>query len=189
MSENLPTSEKVLLAPIDWLDPEDRAALPSADPLDVAKAHDLAAVLLMAQCNLATPPASLKQKLMAMVTSSQPMASPSLHFMVDAASGGWMPMKVPGAFAKLLSTNEEKGYAVVLGKLEAGAGYPAHLHQEQEDVFVLEGDLHVGGTHLKAGDFHRAAKGSAHDVNWSDGGCIVMVVISLADLREQLASA
>ena len=39
---------------------------------------------------------------------------------------GWKQLPIPGAWIKLLSLEKERGYAVLMGKLEAGARYPAH---------------------------------------------------------------
>src|SRR5687768_14796400 len=56
----------------------------------------------------------------------------------------WIPLPVAGAFIRLLAFDEPHGYAVVMGKLEAGARYPAHVHFGSEQVYVLTGDLHLG---------------------------------------------
>jgi anti-sigma factor ChrR (cupin superfamily) len=40
---------------------------------------------------------------------------------------------------------------------------------------------------LRAGDFHHAEAGTAHDVNWSEGGCVLLAVLSKEDLLNQFA--
>ncbi len=104
-----------------------------------------------------------------------------------AASGtGWLPLPVPGASVKMLSFDDSTGYAVVLGKLEAGARYPSHTHKQSEDIFMISGDLHIGEEVIRAGDFHHAAAGSTHGVNWSEGGCVLLAVLSKEDLMAQM---
>ncbi len=99
---------------------------------------------------------------------------------------GWINLAVPGASVKLLSLNMSEGYAVVMGKLAAGAHYPAHWHIGPEQVYVVSGDLKIGGDYLGAGDFHHAAAGSFHDVNHSENGCVIIAVLSVADLQAQM---
>ena len=53
-------------------------------------------------------------------------------------------MPIPGASIKLLSLERERGYAVLLGKLEPGSRYPAHVNVGPEDFYILTGDLMIG---------------------------------------------
>jgi anti-sigma factor ChrR (cupin superfamily) len=91
---------------------------------------------------------------------------------------GWKQLPVPGAWIKLLSIERERGYAVLLGKLEPGVRYPAHTNISAEDLYILTGDLHVSGRRLGPGDFHHADAGSEHDVNYSVEGCTLLSVLA-----------
>jgi anti-sigma factor ChrR (cupin superfamily) len=115
-----------------------------------------------------------------------PASHNGLAFLKNADSPGWLPLPVAGAFVKLLSFDQASGYAVVLGKLDAGSRYPSHTHVHPEDIFMLSGDLHVGDEVLRAGDFHHAEAGSRHGVNWSEQGCTLLAVLSRDDLLAQL---
>jgi hypothetical protein len=44
--------------------------------------------------------------------------------------------------------------------------------------FVIEGDLNLGYRHLRAGDNDRAAVGLGGTPPASDGGCLVLIVLS-----------
>jgi hypothetical protein len=46
---------------------------------------------------------------------------------------------------------------------------------------VLEGDLHVGDMVLHAGDYQCAITDSLHDVQHTEGGCVLFIVSSLRD--------
>ena len=116
-----------------------------------------------------------------------PASQEGLSFIRQASGPGWLPLPVAGAFVKLLSFDETSGYAVVLGKLEPGARYPAHRHHAAEDIFMLSGDLHVGEHLIQEGDFHHAEAGSQHGVNWSEKGCVLLAVLSREDLLAQLS--
>jgi anti-sigma factor ChrR (cupin superfamily) len=49
-----------------------------------------------------------------------------------------------------------------LAKLEPGAGIPAHVHEDLEQTFVLEGSLVDDEGECTAGNFVIRAKGSRH---------------------------
>ena len=118
-----------------------------------------------------------------------PPVDQGLAFLKNANSPGWVALPVQGAFVKLLSFDQASSYAMVLGKLEAGARYPGHVHKFPEDLFMLTGDLHIGEEVIRSGDFHHAEAGSRHGVNWSEEGCVLLAVLSKEDLLNQLVPA
>jgi quercetin dioxygenase-like cupin family protein len=91
---------------------------------------------------------------------------------------GWKELPVRGAWVKLLSIERDRGYAVLLGKLEPGVRYPPHVHPGPEDLYILTGDLHISGRRLGPGDFHHADTGSRHEVNYSEEGCTLLAVVT-----------
>lgn len=111
-----------------------------------------------------------------------------LKFVEGNDRSAWLSLPIPGVSFKLLSLDRAKDYAVVLAKLDPGATYPAHMHFGPEEIYMLSGDLWIGEVKLWAGDFHTAAPGSRHEVNRSDGGCVIIYVISKKDLAAQLAA-
>lgn len=116
-------------------------------------------------------------------TQIEPTPDTSLEFhYLPSGQGEWRPLAVPGAFIKVLSLEQARGYAVVLGRLEPGTHFPAHAHAGPESLYMLTGDLHVGDRLLRPGDFHRAGPGTAHGVNWSEDGCTLIAVVSLENL-------
>lgn len=134
------------------------------------------------------PPSQLKAKILERIASANeiplvPLATvlPGLRFHEAAGDSGWKALPLPGAYIKLLSFEKERGYAVLLGKIEAGARYPAHVNAGPEDFYILSGDLVVGNRRLVAGDFHHADKGSQHEVNYSEKGCTLLAVLTTED--------
>ena len=131
-----------------------------------------------------TPPAELRGKVLRKIQSQGPGAQPpvsipaGLHFRDASDPSGWKELPVPGAYIKLLSIDRERGYAVVLGKLNPGVRYPAHVNEGAEDLCILSGDLSIGDRRLGPGDFHRAEAGSYHDVNYSVEGCTLIAVLT-----------
>jgi len=104
-----------------------------------------------------------------------------LQFSMAAETTGWKQLPIPGAWIKLLSLEPARGYAVLLGKLDAGVRYPAHINIGPEDFYILTGDLHVSGRALGPGDFHHAEAGSQHDENYSVEGCTLLAVLTVDD--------
>ena len=147
---------------------------------------------LMALASPQTPlPPALRDKVMERITpvksSRKPIVPPvlaavsGLRFDEAAESRGWKPLPIPGAFIKLLSHEKERGYAVLLGKLDPGARYPAHVNAGPEDFYILTGDLVIGDRKLVAGDFHHADGGSQHVENHSVEGCTLLAVLTSED--------
>jgi anti-sigma factor ChrR (cupin superfamily) len=135
-------------------------------------------------------PLDLKKKVMQRIgqmeeprtgSNPPPSALAQLRFAKADDQTGWKQLPIPGAWIKLLSLEKERGYAVLMGKLEAGARYPAHVNAGPEDFFVLTGDLHIGDRRLGPGDFHHAEGGSQHEENFSIEGCTLLAVLTTAD--------
>jgi anti-sigma factor ChrR (cupin superfamily) len=136
------------------------------------------------------PPRDLRDKVLRRIDSASTPAATQppptrgsellagLRFLTANDQGGWKQLPVPGAWIKLLSMERERGYAVLLGKLEPGVRYPAHLNVGPEDIYILSGDLHVSGRRLGPGDFHHADAGSQHEVNYSVEGCTLLAVLT-----------
>jgi anti-sigma factor ChrR (cupin superfamily) len=104
-----------------------------------------------------------------------------LRFEDSAAQKDWKALPIPGAYIKLLSLEKERGYAVLMGKLDPGTRYPAHVNAGPEDFFILTGDLVIGDRKMRAGDFHHADGGSQHAENYSVEGCTLLAVLTTDD--------
>jgi quercetin dioxygenase-like cupin family protein len=92
---------------------------------------------------------------------------------------------VTGVYVKSLLFDEETQRSpTILLKFEPGARYPLHNHPGGEEVFVLEGDIHLGKDHLFAGDYLFTAPNNLHAVR-SDGGCVVLLKASQATVFEK----
>jgi len=134
------------------------------------------------------PPPQLKAQILERLAPAEKAPLPplttalaGLRFQEAAAESGWKALPLPGAFIKLLSLEPGRGYAVLLGKIEAGVRYPAHVNAGPEDFYILTGDLVVGNRRLVAGDFHHADQGSQHEVNYSEHGCTLLAVLTTDD--------
>ncbi len=60
-------------------------------------------------------------------------------------------------------------------RAQAGAEFPAHEHDDDEESYVLSGDLSFDDLVLNAGDYHLARPGVRHPVGRTKGGCMLLV--------------
>ena len=141
-------------------------------------------------------PGDLKGKMLARLRAKvtaaaapRPSVAAGLRFLMGAAGSEWKQLPIPGAWIKLLSAQPDRGYAVLLGKLDPGVRYPAHVNVGPEDFYVLTGDLHVGDRAMGPGDFHHADAGSAHQENYSVEGCTLLAVLTMDDPLVSFAMA
>jgi anti-sigma factor ChrR (cupin superfamily) len=167
-------------------------AVLSGDPELQALARSLQSAIAVAAT--ATPPIAappgLKDKVFRRIKELEaaktartalPASRLGLNFAFAAGQSGWKQLPIPGASIKLLSLERDRGYAVLMGKLEPGTRYPAHVNAGPEDIYILTGDLVIGDRKLVAGDFHHADAGSQHDENYSVEGCTLLAVLTTSD--------
>jgi anti-sigma factor ChrR (cupin superfamily) len=62
-----------------------------------------------------------------------------------------------------------------------GTHFPDHRHVQVEEVYVLEGDVHVGDQVLQPGDYCRAEPGTLHRRLFTEAGCTLLVRSSQHD--------
>jgi quercetin dioxygenase-like cupin family protein len=95
-----------------------------------------------------------------------------------AGDTDWQPLDEPGITGiyvkSLMYDAATKRSPTILLKFEPGARYPVHNHPAGEEIYVLEGDIHLGKDHLFAGDYIYTAPGNIHAVR-TDGGCTVLL--------------
>jgi len=95
-----------------------------------------------------------------------------------AQEGEWIKVS-PGMRIKLLHRNPDVGRQTVLLDIEPGAVYPAHAHQQDEEIFMISGDLMIGADELGPGDFHVSPKGSRHPAANTRAGCRCIVSMAI----------
>lgn len=98
-----------------------------------------------------------------------------------AGDAAWEPTGIDGIESRPLFVDRERDQTTMMVRMAPGTAYPRHLHAGPEECFVLEGDLRVGNEVLRAGDYQRAAAGSHHPVQSTEGGCLLLLVSSLSD--------
>jgi quercetin dioxygenase-like cupin family protein len=93
---------------------------------------------------------------------------------IRADEGGWETL-VPGVERKVLWSAGSNGRVTFLIRGQPGARFPAHPHADDEECYVLAGDITFGRLTLHAGDYHLAARGAPHPMATTAGGCLLLV--------------
>ena len=94
------------------------------------------------------------------------------HQFVFAKQGEWKTV-ANGVQIKLLhKAGKTKSF---LMKMAANASIPRHLHTQDEESFVLEGDVYIEGILCHEGDYHYAHAGSKHEPIQTLQGCTLLI--------------
>ena len=94
--------------------------------------------------------------------------------------GEWQQVR-KGVFAKQLYVDRTRDLATMLIRMEPGSRYVPHRHAAPEQCFILQGDVREGTHVFRAGDFQCLSAGSTHGAQWTEEGCLLLIVSSLHD--------
>jgi quercetin dioxygenase-like cupin family protein len=98
-----------------------------------------------------------------------------------ADEGNWEEIGISGIKVKRLFVDPERDSVTMLVRMPAGAAYPRHRHAGPEQCYVIEGDLRVDNLAFYAGDYQCAEPDSIHGVQYTEEGCLLLIVSSLHD--------
>ena len=96
-----------------------------------------------------------------------------------AGSGEWTEVS-PGLRIKIMNRIEAANRQTFMAWLQPGAEYADHDHDQDEEIYMIEGDLIIGEVVLKAGDFHVARAGRHHPVHRTATGCLCLISQALS---------
>jgi len=135
----------------------------------------------LAEMCVAAPPPDLRRKVLKSV--KRPPQAPGVLFdfagllLSRPDDMPWQEL-APGIWNRPLFTDKNRGYVTNLIRMAAGASFPAHKHNDTEELFLLTGDLNVAGVSMRAGDYCRAEPGSKHPDTHTLGGCTFLLMSS-----------
>ncbi len=150
----------------------------------------------------AAPPPDLKSRLMARLAGGTDEAKPAKaesakeedfrpEGTFDVAPGvravrtddaHWIKSPFPGIEFKIVHRDNAKGKTTRLVRFREGARYPKHRHGGAEEIYLIEGSIHVSGALLQAGDYCRSEPGSDEWGTYTETGGTALIVSS--DLAE-----
>ncbi|MEY2633446.1 MAG: hypothetical protein RIR00_2100 [Pseudomonadota bacterium] len=91
---------------------------------------------------------------------------------LPAAEGEWRPFLPKVSIRHLQRVGDSLTYLL---KLEPGAILVPHDHPQDEECIVLSGEVRIGETVARTGDYHFAPKGVAHGAIVSDTGALLFL--------------
>jgi quercetin dioxygenase-like cupin family protein len=124
----------------------------------------------------ASPPGDALEKIEARIDARARLEA--LSRTLRAAEGDWIKVS-PGLRVKIVERDEARQRQTVLLDIDAGATYPAHTHPQEEEIFMISGDLTIGPHLLEPGDFHVSPAGSRHPAAQTRAGCRCLVSMAL----------
>jgi quercetin dioxygenase-like cupin family protein len=159
------------------LDPGERAAARELEAHDPAFRRQVEAIErrlapLAAGLPAEAPPAGLLAAIEARIDEAKAALPGTIT--LRAGEYDWQPLG-EGIDAALLWRNEKASRQSLLIRMQPGARYESHAHEDDEECLVIEGDLVFGELTLKTGDFHFAPKGRTHPSAFSPSGCLLYV--------------
>jgi anti-sigma factor ChrR (cupin superfamily) len=108
----------------------------------------------------------------AQATDAQALGALASRF-IDTEKVPWIETN-PGSRMKVIYHDPATGMLTILSRLEPGCGIPAHVHEDLEQTYVLEGSLVDDEGECTAGNFVIRAKGSRHAPT-APNGCTMLV--------------
>jgi quercetin dioxygenase-like cupin family protein len=144
-----------------------RLAIDSAFARKVSEWEHALAPIALSITPLA-PPDGLLDKIEERLAARAQMEQMSRTLRVT--DGIWLDMG-PGLRFKVLHRNLEQRRQTILLEAEPGAMRPAHVHDHDEEIYMISGDLTIDGEELGPGDFHFTPKGSRHPGETTRQGC------------------
>jgi len=122
------------------------------------------------------PPPELFERIKSALHAPAPELPGTLT--VRAEEGRWEAL-AKGVERKILST-APNGRVTYLIRGQKGARLAGHDHADDEEIYVLEGDLTIGPLSLRAGDYHLARRGARHPAATTAGGCLLLITAAAA---------
>ena len=141
---------------------------PEADRLTVIIEHMAAAVI----------PAPLTQveidAMQTRILESIAGEAPPGTFTLRAANMQWLNAG-HGVEVKVLRMDHERHDQTVLIRMQPGSVVVGHRHTQEEECFVLEGEVFIGKHCLRTGDMHVARPGVVHEPIRAPAGALLLI--------------
>ena len=167
------------------LSPEERSAVER----DAAADPDLAAEIAfwnehfmpLAEAVEVEPPPQLFDRIRTAIQAQRPAPAPASltdTLTVRAAEGHWE--RIARGVERKILWQAPGGRVTYLIRGQPGAHLPGHDHDEDEETYVVAGDLTIGTLTLGPGDYHLARRGRRHAAATTTTGCLLLITEAAA---------
>lgn len=153
---------------------------------DSAAASELQALspVVEALSDIAGPveaPKSVRDTLMRRIRGQAPETTAESFYIQRDDRAEWKEFGIPGARMRTLFVDRERMVKTFLLQMAPGCEIPSHPHDDVEECYIIEGDLHTADTVLRPGDYMRAPAGSLHGRSFTRGGCLMLVTAGVEE--------
>jgi anti-sigma factor ChrR (cupin superfamily) len=163
------------------LAPAERARLARVAESDALFAGEIArwdAALAPLQADAeVTPPAGMFERIHRAIASRSRLLPGTLT--VRAEEGSWEAIG-DGVERKLLLAKGPNNRETFLVRMAPGAYYGGHEHADDEECYVISGDISFDTLTLHGGDYHLARRGVPHPSASSAAGCLLLITAAAA---------
>ena len=94
---------------------------------------------------------------------------------IRSAARYWEPVVTAGVAWRRLTIDNDRGRITALVRMEPGATFASHWHDQDEQCVVLHGDLDIGECRLRAGEYHYWKAGERQPLQTTAEGCLLLV--------------
>lgn len=161
--------EAAALAGLGLLSPWEASNVPPQEAQRMAAA----AAMLAETVTPAPPRPSLKSRLMDRVADFEtlkPIAD------VRPYDGRWVSFGSPGVDYRTLFEDKRASRYTFLVRMAPGSRLAAHHHGDDEQCYVVEGDIRWGNVVYEQGDFIAMGKDTTHPEIFSEKGNLLLIV-------------
>jgi quercetin dioxygenase-like cupin family protein len=113
---------------------------------------------------------SLHSRILARIQTEAPPGT----FTIRATEMTWVTVG-PGVEVKVLRADRVRNDQTVLIRMQPGSVVVGHRHIQEEECWVLEGEVFIGGYRLGEGDMHVAEPGAVHPPIHAPQGALLMI--------------
>jgi quercetin dioxygenase-like cupin family protein len=141
----------------------------SLDAIDSRLASSLAAGLRSVEFNPGRRSA-LRERILDRIRDPAPEGT----FTLRATEPGWVTFN-DRVQIRVLRRDLACGDQTILIRMLPGAQIDAHPHTQEEECYVIDGEIEIGNHCLRRGDMHVAPRGTAHQRILSRTGALLLV--------------
>lgn len=154
-----------------------------ADCRKALRSFDSAATALFECIEPVAPTAEIRAQLLSRIAgdSAENQREAKTPKIRRASDDAWRPSPMPGISMRILHIDRAARRFSGLFRMEIGAVYPSHVHEQPEEILMLEGDLDFGDYALEAGDYLRLEAGTTHTEARTPRGCVCLITAELPE--------
>jgi len=112
--------------------------------------------------------------------------APDGTFTLRASEPGWTAV-TERVEIRVLRRDVARGDQTILIRMQPGSVIDAHAHNLDEECYVIEGEIEIGGHCVRHGDMHVARAGTKHQSIRSRAGALLLVRAEIPALGASLA--